>query len=425
MYESDLKHPSKTLEEKLYTLYTLNRDKTIDLSFRPPFLNLLNAFDNPHIKLPPVIHVAGTNGKGSIIATLKSIYEAAGYKVHTYTSPHLIRFNERIVLNGKQIDNESLESLIDEALDKNGGDSCTFFEITTAIAFAAFARTPADICLLEVGMGGRLDCTNIIPAAAASATIINTIGLDHTEFLGDTYEFVASEKAGIMKDHTPCIIGAQNNEDVYEVFERQAKKVGATLVQSAPHLDQYDPPALKGQHQIGNINTALTTIDTLQDQFPVTREQINQGLQSIHWPARMQKLPSKAYDLPDTTSIWLDGGHNEDAGKAIAEHLKSLKKDGKIAIILCMMKHKDPKNFVRTFIDQCDTLIATQLPNEPLALKTSELSNAITATPHLTANSFKDALTLLKSDPPEHILITGSLYLAGHVLHDLENSGHN
>ena len=423
MYESDLKHPSKALEEKLYKLYTLNRDKTIDLSFRPPFLNLLKAFDNPQNNLPPVIHVAGTNGKGSIIATLKSIYEAAGYSVHTYTSPHLIRFNERIVINGKPIDNQSLESLIDEALDKNGGADCTFFEITTAIAFAAFARNPADICLLEVGMGGRLDCTNIITNPAA--TIINTIGLDHTEFLGETIEAVAGEKAGIMKHQTPCIIGAQNFDSVQEVFESKAKQVGASLVQHGSFLDQYDPPALKGKHQRSNINTALTTVKELQERFPVTYAQINQGLLTTRWPARMQKLSSAAFGFDEKTSLWLDGGHNEDAGRAIATHLKTLQKDGDVAVILCMMKHKSPKSFASTFINQCNQLYATQLPHEPASLKTDELSNALGSITHKTANSYKDALQALKQTPPAHILITGSLYLAGHVLQDLENSGHN
>ena len=423
MYQSDLKHPSKQLEEKLYKLFTLNRDKTIDLSFRPPFLNLLKAFGNPQDNLPPVIHVAGTNGKGSIIATLKSIYQAAGYSVHTYTSPHLIRFNERIVLNGKPIDNETLESLIDEALDKNGGAQCTFFEITTAIAFAAFARTPADICLLEVGMGGRLDCTNIIEKPLA--TIINTIGLDHTEFLGETIEAVAGEKAGIMKAQTPCIIGAQNHDSVYEVFESKAKQVGASLVQNGSSLDQYDPPALKGKHQEGNINAALTTIKTLQNKFSVSNDDINQGLLTTRWPARMQKLPSAAFGFDETTSIWLDGGHNQDAGNAIAAHLKTLKIDGKIAIILCMMKHKDPKSFTNTFINQCDELYATQIPYEPLSLTSQDLGKALDPINHKKANSYQDALKQLTLNPPSHILITGSLYLAGHVLQDLENSGHN
>jgi len=423
VYTSDLKHPSKQLEEKLHKLYTLNRDKTIDLSFRPPFLNLLKAFGNPQDNLPPIIHVAGTNGKGSIIATLKSIYEEAGYSVHTYTSPHLIRFNERIVLNGKAINNETLESLIDEALEKNAGGSCTFFEITTAIAFAAFARNPADICLLEVGMGGRLDCTNIIQSPAA--TIINTIGLDHTEFLGETIEAVAGEKAGIMKDQTQCIIGAQNNNDVFKVFESKATERGATLIQHGSHLHKFDPPALKGEHQKGNINTALTTIETLQDIFPVTHDHINQGLKSITWPARMQKLPSAAFALPKDITIWLDGGHNEDAGKAIANHLQTLKQNGTIAVILCMMKHKDPKGFVQTFINQCDALYVTELPHEPSSLKANHLSELLNEIPNIQTESYKDALKQAQTKNPSHILITGSLYLAGHVLQDLEDSGHN
>ncbi len=423
MYQSDIKHPSKTLEDKLQKLYTLNRDKAIDLSFRPPFLNLLEAFDNPQDNLPPTIHVAGTNGKGSIIATLKSIYEAAGYSVHAYTSPHLIRFNERIVLNGKPIDNKALEALIDEALQKNEERSITFFEITTAMAFAAFARTKADICLLEVGLGGRLDCTNIIQKPMA--TIINMIGLDHMDYLGDTYAQIAAEKAGIMKPQTPCIIGAQKHTDVFKVFESKAKEVDAQMVQSKSHLDQYDPPALKGKHQQDNMNTALTVIDLLQQQFPVTKDHVNTGLKSIIWPARMQYLPSKHFGFPETTKIWLDGGHNEDAGKAIGETLKSFKKDGEIAVILCMMKHKDPKNFVKQWIDHCDFLYLTQLPDEPASMTAQDLHKILDGISAIQAKTYQEALNEIKSKKPSHILITGSLYLAGHVLQDCEDIGHN
>lgn len=423
MYQSDLKHPSKELEAKLHKLYTLNRDKTVDLSFRPPFLNLLKELGSPQDHLPPVIHVAGTNGKGSIIATLKSIYEAAGYSVHAYTSPHLIRFNERIVLNGKPIDNESLESLIDESLDKNNGGSCTFFEITTALAFAAFARTPADICLLEVGMGGRLDCTNLV--AKPVATIINTIGLDHTEWLGKTITEVAGEKAGIMKDQTPCIIGSQNHDAVNEVFESKAKEIGATLIQSGSLDYLYKNTALKGAHQKRNAQTALKTIEILQDTFPISIEHINQGLTSANWPARMQQLPSEALGFDDSTKIWLDGGHNEDAGNAIAETLKELKQDGPVIAILCMMNHKDPKAFTNTFIAHTDGLYATQLPNEPASLRADELSAALENIPHTQTNTYKEALEQAKTRNSAHILITGSLYLAGHVLQDLEDIGHN
>jgi len=424
VYESDLKHPSKALEQKLNQLYTLSGKKNLNLDlFRDTYVNLLNAFGNPQNTLPPVIHVAGTNGKGSIVATLRAIYEAAGYKVHTYTSPHLIRFNERIVLAGKQIDNATLETLIDETLELNAGNDATFFEAATAMAFAAFSRTPADICLLEVGLGGRLDCTNIIEKPAA--TIINTIGMDHTDFLGETIEEIAAEKAGIMKAHVPCIIGAQNHDETHEVFESKAKKVGARLVQSGSYLDQFAPPALKGKHQIGNINTAITAVKQLQDQLPVNNDQINAGLKSIHWPARLQKLPSDAFSFPKTTSIWLDGGHNEDAGKAIAAHLKTLKTEGNIAAILCMMKHKDPKGFVQTFANYCDHIIATQIPDEPASLSSKELIKNITPIASTPTQSYKHALDTLRENPPRHILITGSLYLAGHILQDLEDLGHN
>ncbi|MFK7838844.1 MAG: folylpolyglutamate synthase/dihydrofolate synthase family protein [Bdellovibrionales bacterium] len=424
MYQSDLKHNNKTLEEKLHALYTLSGKKNLNLDlFRDTYIQLLEAFDNPHHRLPPVIHVAGTNGKGSIIATLKSIYEAQGYKVHTYTSPHLIRFNERIVLAGQQIDNQSLEALIDETLKLNNDRDATFFEAATAMAFAAFTRVPADICLLEVGLGGRLDCTNIIEKPAA--TIISTIGMDHIDYLGDTIEKIAAEKAGIMKTGAPCIIGHQNDTKTFKIFEDKANTIGTTLIHKENLLPNDVTPALPGPHQTKNINAALTAIKALQNQFPVKDEAIKKGITSINWPARLQKLPSEAFGFNDKTTIWLDGGHNEDAGKAIKNHLQSLSKKGDIAAIFCMMKHKHPKGFISQFADHCTTVLTTQIPNEPASLSSEDLSKAISPIASKPTNTYQDALNQLKNNPPANILITGSLYLAGHILHDLENSGHN
>ena len=201
MYASDLRHPSPSLGKKLEHIYTLGR-KTINPGFRAPYLELLERFGNPHKNLPPVIHVAGTNGKGSIVATLRSALESAGYKIHAYTSPHLIQFNERIVLAGENISDDFLESLVDEALRYNGDNDITFFELTTALAFAAFARTPADILLLEVGLGGRLDCTNIIDKPLVS--IIGSVSYDHMEFLGDSLHKIAAEKAASLNQASPA-----------------------------------------------------------------------------------------------------------------------------------------------------------------------------------------------------------------------------
>ena len=421
MYASDLKHSSQTLEEKLQTLYTLSGKKNLALDlFREPYIKLLEAFDNPHQNLPPIIHVAGTNGKGSIIATLRAIYEAAGLRVHTYTSPHLIRFNERITLAGKQIDDETLESLIDETLDKNAGRDATFFEATTAMAFAAFARTPADICLLEVGLGGRLDCTNIIENPAL--TIINTIGMDHMDFLGNTIQDIAAEKAGIMKPNTPCIIGHQNFQDANPVFEAKAQEVGAKLIQSNTNQPVNSSTSLLGKHQQGNIQTALTAIQTLQNQFPVSDEAIKQGLKSINWPARLQTLPAQKFNLPKSTKLYLDGGHNPDAGRAIATFLAT--QNQPIDLIFCMMKHKDPAAFLEPLLPYINSIICTQIPNEPHSLSTQELQTEIAPIckdVHLsTSNTYTEALKSIQT--PKTILIAGSLYLAGEVLRDLENA---
>ena len=276
MYTSDLKHHDQTLEEKLHTLYTLNRDKKIDLSFRPPYLDLLRNFGNPHLNLPPMIHVAGTNGKGSIIAILRNILETAGYKVHAYTSPHLQTFNERIYLAGQNITDHHLENLIDEAITHNENQDVTFFEITTALAFAAFSQTPADVLLLEVGLGGRLDCTNVIKAPIIS--IINTVSYDHQEHLGETLPQIAAEKAGIIKQETPCILGPQN-PDTTDVFAKIAAEKKAPLYKHGTEWDIkqnsqtieftwqcateiYPKPGLTGPHQIQNTENISCIVQT-------------------------------------------------------------------------------------------------------------------------------------------------------------------
>lgn len=421
MYQSDLKHPSKSLQDKLQTLYTLNREKTIDLSFRPPFLDLLKALGNPHLNLPPIIHVAGTNGKGSTIAMLRSIYETAGYKAHAYTSPHLIRFNERIVIAGQPIGNAALEELIDEALTLNEGRACTFFEITTAIAFAAFARNPADICLLEVGMGGRLDCTNVIEDPAL--TIITPIGLDHTEHLGDTIKAIAGEKAGIMKQSAPCVITPQRYAEATNTFEAIAKDKNINLLRPDTESLLDDEIGLSGQHQIQNAQTALKAIETLQNQFPLSKQHIKGGLKRAYWPARFQTLDAQGFGLPAEKTIILDGGHNKDAATTIAAQLKDM--GGGVHLILCMMKHKDPAEFLTPLLPYLNALTLTQIPNEPASLSAEDLETALqdicADVPVTNAPTYQDAL---KSSPADTILIAGSLYLAGHVLQDVENQGH-
>lgn len=420
MYQSDLKHSSASLQSKLQELYVLNREKTVDLSFRPPFLKLLENFGNPHLHLPPVIHVAGTNGKGSSVAMLRSVYETAGYKAHVYTSPHLIRFNERIVLAGRQIDDESLEALIDEALDLNEGRSCTFFEITTAIAFAAFVRVPADICLLEVGMGGRLDCTNIVPDPAMN--LITSISMDHAEFLGNTIEKIAAEKAGIMKAAVPCVLAQQKYPEVAAVIEDTTQRVGARLIHADGRVDM--ELGLKGAHQTQNAAGVISAVKALQGLFPVSDEALRKGLESAAWPARLQKLKAQDFNLPDDFEVRLDGGHNADAGEAMAAYLKTL--DVPVHLVFSMLKHKDPHGYLGHIMPYVDSITMTQIPGEPLSLSLAELEDIAAlyrdkVAVHSVAN-YREALESLAKNvsTPALFLIAGSLYLAGSVLKDLE-----
>lgn len=458
MFVSDLKHPSLTLEEKLHTLYTLNRDKTIDLSFRPPFLNLLSAFGNPHLNLPPVIHVAGTNGKGSTIAILRSILEAAGYRVHTYTSPHLMKFNERICLAGQNIDDQMLEALIDEAIALNDGAAVTFFEITTAMAFAAFSRTPADICLLETGLGGRLDCTNIIESARA--TIITTIGRDHSEYLGETIREIAAEKAGIIKDHVPCIIGAQQDNGInshsVNVFESKALDKNAALFRygadwliepfeaaqtQAQHMrfiyrgeDMILPrPTLRGAHQIQNAGAALAALKLIEQDFPCSNEAYIEGLSAVRWPARLQKLESgKLHDmLPCGWSLYLDGGHNESAGQALAQRAADWqnKSAKKLHLVLGMMQHKEPGRFIKPLMPYLKSLSLIDIAGEPASMSAADLKaelKNVTSDLDIAVQTYASpeaAIGAILDDNRDagRILITGSLYLAGHILKDIQN----
>ena len=423
MYASDVKHSNATLEEKLNALYTLSGKKDLNLElFRAPYIKLLEAFGNPHKNLPPVIHVAGTNGKGSTIAFIRAIYESAGYKVHVYTSPHLIRFNERITLAGQQIDDESLEALIDEALTLNQGRDATFFEATTAMTFAAFTRVPADICLLEVGLGGRLDCTNIIENPAL--TIITDIGMDHMDYLGDTIEKIAAEKAGIIKQNTPCIVAPQTEPETLPVLETKAANKNTTCIPANLSCAENYDLSLPGAHQYKNAATAVTAVQTLQDRFPVTEAHIRAALKTARWPARFQKLDNTALDMPERFQIWLDGGHNAQAAEALASHLQTL--DAPVHLILGMLRHKDPCNFLKPLLPHVNSITLTQIPGEPHSLNSEELGAILKDLniniPLSSASNYKQALESLINNIKDnaHILIGGSLYLAGVVLKDIE-----
>lgn len=440
MYVSDLKHENLSLEEKLHQLYRLNKGKKINLGFRPEYLNLLKALGNPNENLPPVIHVAGTNGKGSTIAFMRSILVEAGYKVHTYTSPHLIRFNERIILAGQPVTDKYLEELIDIAITANNGREVTFFEITTAMAFKAFVENPADILLLEVGLGGRLDCTNVIETASVS--IINTVSYDHMEFLGETLPEIAAEKAGIMKHQTPCVIGAQSDQ-TWHIFEKTAQDKDAPLFRygsdwfiedqgvhicfkngSETHI--LPKPEMTGVHQIQNAGLAIAALKTLEKRshFRFTSDSLEDGIKKAFWPARLQKLSGSN----TKHEIWLDGGHNVDAANAIVKQAVNWSQsDAKpLHLILAMMDHKDAKTFLKPLLSAISSLTIIEIPNEPNGMSIEILRSQISAlAPDLdikTADSWEDACDKVRSNQTEtRILIAGSLYLAGHILKDLEN----
>src|SRR5262245_5227131 len=295
---------------------------------------LLKLVGHPERKLPPVVHVAGTNGKGSVIAYLRAMLEAAGKRVHVYTSPHLVKFHERIRLAGKLIEEQALVDLIEECERANGGETITFFEITTVAAFLAFSRVPADIVLLETGLGGTFDATNVI--AAPRASVIMPISFDHMQYLGDTLAKIAANKAGIMKAGRPAIIAEQPPEAA-AVFEQRATALRAPLwrcgaewsfaitasgftYRDARGALSLPKPRLPGRHQYGNAAAAVATTRWLED-FALTDRAIAAGLQSAEWPARMQRLTRGPLvdALPRDWELWLDGGHNEDAGRIIAD----------------------------------------------------------------------------------------------------------
>ena len=405
--------------------------KLIDLSL-DRVEQLLAALGNPHEKLPPVVHVAGTNGKGSTIATLRACLEAGGYRVHAYTSPHLVRFHERIRLAGRLIDEQALVALLEECERVNGGAPITYFEITTVAAFLAFVRSPADIVLLETGLGGRLDATNVIRRPAVTA--IAPISLDHQAFLGDTIAKIASEKAGILKPAAPAVIGPQPPE-AEAVIEARANALGAPLVrwQREWHCEAAGEsmrfsgenwrldlplPSLLGVHQIINAGTAIAGLEQLRA-FPLSSETIIEGLRHIEWPARLQRLtrgPLVA-TMPPGWELWLDGGHNPGAGVILADVIAGWR-DRPLYLIVGMMNTKDAAGFLRPMAPYAKELAGVTIPGEenPLpaeAIAASARSVGMTAT---AAASVDAALARFMVDSPGRVLICGSLHFAGTVL---------
>jgi dihydrofolate synthase / folylpolyglutamate synthase len=406
--------------------------KLIDLSLGR-IERLLGALDNPHEKLPPVVHVAGTNGKGSIVAMLRACLEAGGYRVHAYISPHLVRFHERIRLAGRLIEEEALIALLEECERANGGEPITYFEITTAAAFLAFARTSADVVLLETGLGGRLDATNVVRRPAATA--ITPISLDHQAFLGDTIAQIAGEKAGILKPGVPAVIGPQPAE-AEAVIEARAVVLGAPLsrwrqewrceaadagMRFAGERWQLDlpRPSLVGAHQIANAGAAIACLEQLRD-LPVAAGAVAAGLRHIEWPARMQRLTHGPLveTMPAGWELWLDGGHNPGAGAVLADFVAGWH-DRPLYLVVGMLNTKDSAGFLAPLAPYAKALTAVTIPDEqnPLPAEAIVAAARSVGIDAATAPSVAAALARFVLDSTGgRVLICGSLHLAGTVL---------
>ena len=412
--------------------------KVIDLSLER-IERLLIRLDHPHLKLASVVHVAGTNGKGSTIAFLRAALEAAGKRVHVYTSPHLVRFNERIRVGGEIVTDRALADLLEECETANAGDPITFFEITTAAAFLAFARAPADAVLLETGLGGRLDATNLIPRPVACA--ITPISLDHQHFLGDTIALIADEKAGILKSGAPCAVAAQAPEAM-AVIESRAWAVGCelfihgrnwTIAQRGIGLEYSDTrgvqafprPSLPGAHQTENAGLALAVLSLLDRQgLGIPESARAHGIARAEWPARLQRLTRGplASLLPRGWELWLDGGHNPAAGTALAAQAALWTRERPLDLVFGMINSKDVSGFLAPLASHVRSLYAVPIPGEinavpagTLVAVAQKLGIAAKAVPDVAA-----AITALvdRTPAPSRILICGSLYFAGTVLAD-------
>lgn len=408
--------------------------KKIDLSLGR-MRRLCAALDDPQRKLPPVVHVAGTNGKGSTIAFLRAIAEAAGLRVHVFTSPHLVRFAERIRLAGTLITDGHLSDVLERVEAANAGEPITFFEITTAAAFQAFSEVEADLCLLEVGLGGALDATNVIERPAVS--VIAPVDYDHREFLGDSLEGIAGEKAGIIKPGAHVVV-ARQPEAAMAVIEARASALGAQLlamgtdfdawseagrllVQTQERLIDLPLPALPGPHQFDNAGLAAVAALTLRE-ARIDDAAIAAGIESAQWPARFQRLtkgPLGRLATAANADLWLDGGHNPHAGQAAARTLAELARDGRpVAMVVGMMANKDAEGFLRAFADLKPKVIAAPFVSEAAATPDQivEAARAVGLEAEVATDLENATARALQHGGPPHVLICGSLYLAGEVL---------
>lgn len=428
---------SDTILERLTGLHPKLIDLSLDRTWR-----LLAAIGHPERALPPVFHIAGTNGKGSVAAYLRACLEAGGYAVHSYTSPHLVRFHERIRLAGRPqsafIEEAALAALLDECERANNGQPITFFEITTCAALLAFSRAPADALILEVGMGGRLDTTNVVAKPAIS--IITPVDLDHQAFLGDTISLIAAEKAGILKRDVPAIIGPQPDE-ARVAIEMAAEKLGtpvfihgqdftaheeagALVYQDEAGLLDLPLPRLAGRHQIDNAGIAICALRR-SGILPLDRAAIAEGLSHAEWPARLQRLTQGPLVdiLPNDSDLWLDGGHNPAAGRAVAETMADLAgRDPKpLVLISGMLDTKDATGFFAPFAGLAAHVETVTIPDAPASLRAEALAEAaraagLDATPATSLDQAIGRAIVDAGRSSPRVLICGSLYLAGHIL---------
>lgn len=418
--------PSDQILSRLLGLHPKVIDLSLDRMHR-----ILEALGHPERRIPPVIHIAGTNGKGSTQAMIRAGLEAGGARVHAYTSPHLAQFHERIRLAGNLISEKMLADTLEECEAANDGAPITFFEITTAAAFLAFSRVPADYTLLEVGLGGRLDATNVVDAP--HLTVITPVSIDHTQYLGETLPLIAAEKAGIIKPRVPVIVGPQQDEAL-RVIEARAQGLTAPIIAHGQHwmiqpdrggmvyqddhgLWDLPLPNLAGPHQIQNAGTALAALRALG----AAEAQAIAAVTRAEWPARMQRLKrGPLVDLAGTAELWLDGGHNPAGGEALAATLSAM--PPRPTHLVCgMLNTKDIAGYLRPLAAYAASLTAIDIPGEPNTLP-AEDTRAAAASVGMTARTAPDAAQAIAriqaEDPAARILICGSLYLAGRILRE-------
>jgi len=425
--------------EKLMGLHPKGYDLSLDRIRR-----LLEVLGNPHLKLPPVIHVAGTNGKGSATAFCRALLEAHGLSVHVHTSPHLVRWHERYRIgvkggHGQIVDDELFADALRRVAEANGGKPITVFEILTAVTFILFSEQPADVVVLEVGLGGRFDATNVVEKPAVC--IVQPISLDHQAYLGDRVELIAAEKAGIMKRGVPVVIGHQEFDGAKDVLISTAERLGCPLAVFAQDFLAYEEfgrlvyqdefglmdlplPRLPGRHQIGNAATAIRAVKAAG--YTVTEEIAEKAMLAVEWPGRLQRLTEGRLveRAPQGAEIWLDGGHNPGAGEVIAEAMAAMeeRQARPLHLVIGMINTKDPIGFFRAFVDIAHNvytvpILGSDVGLDPVALAQSAAEAGLKALPMGSLGQALDAIReRSEGGIPPRIMIGGSLYLAGNVL---------